>query len=123
MAIDLQEQGSVAPVIHIRPTRGWYTLDLRELWEYRELLTFLIWRDIAVRYKQTAIGAGWVILQPVLTMVVFTLVFGNFAQIPSDGLPYPIFTFTALLPWNLFAQAVGRSGTSLVGNANLISKV
>jgi lipopolysaccharide transport system permease protein len=114
---------SGTPVIHIRPSGGWLALEWRELWEYRELLSFLIWRDIAVRYKQTAIGAGWVILQPLLTMVVFTLVFGNFAQIPSDGLPYPIFTFTALLPWNLFAQAVGRSGTSLVGNANLISKV
>jgi len=98
-------------------------LDLGAIWQYRELLYFLVWRDVKVRYKQTAIGIGWTILQPLMTMVLFTIVFGNFAQIPSDGMPYPVFAYAALLPWTCFAAAVGRSGTSLVGNANLISKV
>jgi lipopolysaccharide transport system permease protein len=111
------------PAIRIEPSKGWASLKLRELWEYRELLYFLIWRDVKVRYKQTALGAAWAVLQPLLTMVIFTVIFGNFAQIPSDGLPYPIFAFTALLPWTYFAQAIGRSGVSLVGSANLISKV
>lgn len=93
------------------------------MWEYRELLYFLTWRDIKVRYKQTALGAAWAVLQPLLTMVVFTFVFGKFAGVPSDGLPYPIFAFTALLPWQYFASAVGRSGVSLVSSSNLISKV
>jgi len=109
--------------IIIRPGGGLFHLELKAIWDYRELLYFLIWRDVKVRYKQTAIGAGWAIFQPLMTMIIFTVVFGNFAQIPSDGLPYPIFTFTALLPWNYFAQAIGRSGVSLVGSANLISKV
>ncbi len=111
------------PHIVIEPSRGWAALKLRELWGYRELLYFLIWRDVKVRYKQTALGAAWAILQPLLTMVIFTVIFGNFASMPSDGLPYPIFAFTALLPWTYFAQAIGRSGVSLVGSANLISKV
>lgn len=112
MNLPVQVQGSVAPVVHIEPTHGWHALDLREVWEYRELLSFLIWRDIAVRYKQTAVGAGWVILQPLLTMAVFTLVFGNFAQIPSDGLPYPVFSFAArfiprMAPFrNIFSRPV-----------------
>jgi len=110
-------------VVEIQPTRGLFCLDLNGIWHYRELLYFLIWRDIKVRYKQTVIGAGWAIFQPLMTMVIFTIVFGNFAKIPSDGLPYPIFAYTALLPWNYFAQAISRSGVSLVGNANLISKV
>ncbi len=111
------------PVIVIRPSRGVFSLQLRELWEYRELLYFLIWRDIKVRYKQTALGAAWAILQPVMTMVVFTVFFGNFAKIPSDGVPYPIFAYTALLPWNLFANALSHATLSVVGSAQLISKV
>jgi lipopolysaccharide transport system permease protein len=111
------------PTVIIQPVKGLFDLDLNVLWHYRELLYFLIWRDIKVRYKQTVIGAGWAVLQPLMTMAIFTIVFGNFAKIPSDGLPYPIFAYTALLPWHYFAQAVSRSGTSLVGNANLISKV
>lgn len=113
----------VKPTVRIEPAQGWLALELREVWAYRELLTFLVWRDVAVRYKQTALGAAWAILQPLLTMVIFTIVFGNFANMPSDNLPYPIFAYTALLPWNYFAQAINRSGGSLVGNANLISKV
>jgi lipopolysaccharide transport system permease protein len=93
------------------------------VWYYRELLYFLIWRDVKVRYKQTVIGAGWAILQPLMTMVVLTVIFGKFAKIPSDGLPYSLFAFAGLLPWNYFSQAVSRSGASLVGNARLISKV
>jgi len=100
-----------------------FSLQLRELWEYRELLYFLIWRDIKVRYKQTALGASWAILQPVMTMVIFTVVFGNFAKIPSDGVPYPIFSYAALLPWNLFASALSHATTSVVGSGHLISKV
>jgi homopolymeric O-antigen transport system permease protein len=96
---------------------------LRELWSYRELLYFLIWRDVKVRYKQTVLGVAWAVLQPLMTMVVFTLVFKKIASIPSDGLPYPIFAYTALLPWNLFAGALNRSSTSVVGQSNLISKV
>jgi lipopolysaccharide transport system permease protein len=109
--------------IIIRPGGGLFHLELKAIWDYRELLYFLIWRDVKVRYKQTAIGAGWAIFQPLMTMTIFTVVFGNFARIPSDGLPYPIFAYAALLPWTYFAQAIGRSGVSLVGSANLISKV
>jgi lipopolysaccharide transport system permease protein len=96
---------------------------LRELWEYRELLYFLVWRDVQVRYKQTVLGVGWAVLQPFLTMVVFSAIFGVVAKIPSDGLPYPIFAFAALLPWNYFAGAFSKAGTSLVNSAHLISKV
>jgi len=96
---------------------------LGELWTYRELLYFLVWRDIKVRYKQTALGAAWVIIQPVLTMVVFTLFFGNLAKVPSDGLPYPIFVYTGLVPWTLFAYSLTESSGSLVSNQNLITKV
>jgi lipopolysaccharide transport system permease protein len=98
-------------------------LGFRELWEYRELLYFLVWRDVKVRYKQTAIGASWAVLQPLLTMVIFTLVFGRFANMPSNGLPYPIFTYVALLPWTYFARSLSQSITSVVGNAHLITKV
>ena len=107
----------------IQPQKGWLKFDLASLYRYRELLYFLVWRDVKVRYKQAAIGITWVVLQPLLTMIVFTVIFGLFAKIPSDGLPYPLFTFTALLPWNYFSQAISRSGTSLVSNSNLISKV
>lgn len=109
--------------IKIRPERGLLQLDLKGVWEYRELLFFLIWRDVKVRYKQTAVGAGWSVLQPLMTMVIFTLVFGVFAKFPSDGVPYQVFAYTALLPWNYFARALDRSGTSLVAGSNLIRKV
>jgi lipopolysaccharide transport system permease protein len=112
-----------AASVVLRPRQGLFSLDLEAVWRYRELLYFLVWRDVKVRYKQAAIGVGWAILQPLLTMVLFTVVFGNFARIPSDGLPYPVFAYTALLPWTYFAQALSRSGISLVGNANLITKV
>jgi len=112
-----------APVIVIEPSSGWVSLRLRELWEYRELLYFFAWRDIKVRYKQTAIGASWAIIQPFFTMVIFTLVFGRLARMPSDGIPYPIFSYTALLPWSYFSQSLSQSSASLVGSANLIRKV
>jgi lipopolysaccharide transport system permease protein len=117
-----QSQADI-PVIRIELSRGWVSLKLWELWEYRELLYFLVWRDIKVRYKQTVIGAAWAVLQPLTTMVIFTVIFGNFAKIPSDGLPFSIFVYTALLPWNLFASALQRSSTSVVGASHLISKV
>ena len=109
--------------IVIEPPKGWAPLALGELWKFRELLFFLTWRDIKVRYKQTALGAAWAILQPVLTMIVFSIVFGGLAKLPSEGIPYPIFTFTALLPWQLFAFALTESSNSLVGSQNLVSKV
>jgi len=112
-----------APVVHIEPSKGWVSLRLKELWDYRELLYFLIWRDIKVRYKQTALGATWAIIQPFFTMVVFSLFFGRLAKMPSDGIPYPIFTFAALVPWTFFANGLTESSNSLVGSANLIKKV
>src|SRR5215471_18171415 len=118
----LEDAGKTS-VVEIQPTRGLFCLDLHGIWHYRELLYFLIWRDIKVRYKQTVIGTGWAIFQPLMTMVIFTIVFGNFAKIPSDGLPYSIFAYTALLPWQYFAQAISHSSDSLVGSANLITKV
>ena len=111
------------PFIRIEPSRGWVSLKLNELWEYRELLYFLTWRDIKVRYKQTALGAAWAIIQPFFTMVVFSLFFGKLAKIPSDGLPYPIFAYAALVPWTFFANGLSQSSNSLVGSANLIKKV
>jgi lipopolysaccharide transport system permease protein len=111
------------PIFVIKARKGLFHLDLKAVWEYRELLYFLVWRELKVRYKQTLIGAGWAILQPLLTMVVFTVVFGTFAQIPSDGLPFSIFAYSGLLPWNLFASSLNRGGTSVVGNADLISKI
>ena len=116
-------QRQPSPSIVIEPRRGLLNIDVGTLWQYRELLYFLVWRDVKVRYKQTIIGMAWVVLQPVLTMIVFTLLFGRFAKIPSDGMPYPVFIFAALLPWNLFASSLGRGGDSVVQHANLISKV
>jgi lipopolysaccharide transport system permease protein len=110
------------PVIRIEAKTS-VALDLGELWEYRELLYFLIWRNFKVRYKQTAIGAMWAILQPFLTMVIFTLVFRKFANVPSDGLPYPLFSYAALLPWTYFATGLNQSILSVTGNANLITKI
>ena len=109
--------------ILIQPSKGLFNFDLRELWQYNELLYFLVWKEVKVRYKQTIIGGAWAIIQPLLTMVIFTIIFGRLAKIPSDGMPYPVFTYTALLPWMLFAQALTRSGGSLVSDANLITKV
>jgi len=111
------------PGILIEAPRRWEALDLLELWRYRELLYFLAWRDVMVRYKQTMIGAAWAILQPFLTMVVFSILFGGLLSVPSEGVPYPVFSYAALLPWNFFAGALTRSGNSLVSDANLISKV
>ena len=111
------------PTFVIQPPRGLGSLDVAAVWEYRELLYFLVWRDVKVRYKQTFIGASWAIFQPAMTMAIFTVVFGNFAKIPSDGLPYAVFAYTALLPWTYFSTALSRSGTGLVSNANLITKV
>jgi lipopolysaccharide transport system permease protein len=111
------------PVIRIAPSRGWVALNLRDVWAYRELLYFLVWRDIKVRYKQTAFGATWAVLQPLLTMLVFSIFFGRLAKVPSDGIPYPLFSYVALVPWTFFANALAQSSNSLVGSANLISKV
>ena len=114
---------NVVPVTVIHPSRGWISLNLRDLWEYRELLYFLTWRDIKVRYKQTVLGAAWAIIQPFFTMVVFSLFFGKLAKMPSDNIPYPIFSYTALVPWTFFANGLSQSSSSLVASANLIQKV
>jgi len=114
---------SAVPTLRIAPSKGWVPLKLRDLWEYRELLYFLVWRDIKVRYKQTALGATWAIIQPFFTMVVFSLFFGRLAGVPSDGIPYPIFSFTALVPWAFFANGLSQSSNSLVGSGTLITKV
>jgi lipopolysaccharide transport system permease protein len=110
-------------MIRIEPTAGWLGLGLHELWQYRELLYFLGWRDVKVRYKQTVLGAAWAIIQPFLTMVVFSLFFGKLAKVPSDGIPYPIFAFAALVPWTFFSTVLNQSSNSLVTSANLIKKV
>ena len=109
--------------ILIKPTKGWASLRLKDLWEYHELLYFLVWRDIKVRYKQTVLGAAWAIIQPFFTMVVFSLFFGKLAKIPSEGVPYPLFCFAALVPWTLFSNGLSQSSNSLVGSAHLITKV
>ena len=113
----------VVPVVRIEPSRGWVALGLRELWEYRELLYFLTWRDIKVRYKQTVLGAAWAIIQPFFTMVVFSLFFGKLARMPSDSIPYPLFSFAALVPWTFFAYGLSQSSISVVSSANLIKKL
>lgn len=111
------------PRILLRPTKGWRLINLRELREYRELLYFLAWRDIKVRYKQTVLGAAWAIIQPFFTMVVFSLFFGRLAKVPSDGIPYPIFSYSALVPWIFFANGLTQSSASLVGSSGLIKKI
>jgi lipopolysaccharide transport system permease protein len=111
------------PTTIIEPSRGWSALHLRALWDYRELLYFLVWRDLKVRYKQTVLGVAWIVLQPVVSMVVFSLLFGGLLKVPSGGVPYPIFAYAALLPWNYFASSLGRSSTSLVSSAHIITKV
>ena len=123
--VETREQTADAqlPVTIIRPSKGWISLKLGELWAYRELLYFLTWRDVKVRYKQTILGAAWAIIQPFFTMIVFSLFFGRLAKIPSDGIPYPVFSYAALVPWTFFANGLGASSNSLVGSANLIKKV
>jgi lipopolysaccharide transport system permease protein len=111
------------PTLRIKPSSGWVSLRLRELWQYRELLYFLIWRDVKVRYKQTALGAAWAIIQPFMTMVLFSLFFGKLGKMSSDGIPYPIFSFAALVPWTFFANGLNQASNSLVGSSNLIKKV
>jgi lipopolysaccharide transport system permease protein len=124
-----QDERSDAPtreranVIVIEPSRGWVSLKLAEMWDYRELLYFLTWRDIKVRYKQTALGAAWAIIQPFFTMLVFSLFFGRLAKVPSDGIPYSMFSFAGLVPWTFFANGLSQSSNSLVGSSNLITKV
>jgi lipopolysaccharide transport system permease protein len=117
------EEESRRSAIRIEPTRGWVPLELRELWKYRELLYFLTWRDVKVRYKQTLLGAAWAIIQPVFTMFIFSLFFGYLAKIPSDGVPYPIFSYAALVPWMFFANGLSQSSNCLVGSSTLIRKV
>lgn len=111
------------PPFRIEASKGWVALRLGDLWEYRELLYFLVWRDVKVRYKQTLLGGAWAVIQPLLTMVVFSIFFGRLAKLPSEGLPYPIFAFTALVPWTFFMNGLTNASNSLVGSANLIRKV
>jgi lipopolysaccharide transport system permease protein len=111
------------PVVTIQPSKKWVAINLRDLWAYRDLLYFLTWRDVKVRYKQTALGAAWAIIQPLFTMLIFWLFFGRLAGMPSDGIPYPLFALAGLIPWTFFANAITNSGNSLVGSANLITKV
>jgi lipopolysaccharide transport system permease protein len=115
--------GASPPVTEIRPRTGLFDLQLGEVWRYRELLFFLTFRDIRVRYKQAALGAGWAVIQPLFAVMIFTLIFGMFARIPSDGVPYPLFAFAAMLPWTYFSEAARRSALGLVGDAPLISKI
>lgn len=110
-------------MVILRPSRGWASLNLKDLWVYRELIYFLTWRDVLVRYKQTLLGAAWAVLQPVLTMVVFTFFFGTLAKVSTGNIPYPIFSYTGLLPWGLFSKAISDAGHSLVTNRNMITKV
>ena len=119
----LSQPEKTLPVFRIEPSIGWASLKLGELWAYRELLYFLVWRDIKLRYKQTELGIAWALIQPFLTMVVFSLLFGKFAKMPSEGTPYPIFAFAGLVPWIFFANGLTQSSNSLVGNSNLLTKV
>lgn len=118
----LQESKDLS-VIRIEPSKGWVCLGLRELWTYRELVYFLIWRDVKVRYKQSVLGAAWAIIQPFFTMVVFSIFFGKLAKMPSDGIPYPLFSYAALVPWAFFANGLNSASNSLVSGSNLIKKV
>ncbi len=111
------------PIIRIEPSKGWVSLKFREIWEYRELLYFLIWRDVKIRYKQTVLGIGWAIIQPFLTMVVFSIFFGKLAKVPSDGIPYPIFAYAGLVPWTFFSNGLSKGSNSLVSSSNLIKKI
>ena len=116
--------GSIGPAnVFIGPSRGWLELNLRDVWDYRELIYFFVWRDVKIRYKQTVIGAAWVVLQPLMTMGIFTVVFGRLAKLPSQGLPYPVFYFSALVPWAYFSQALMNCTNVVADNQNLITKV
>ena len=123
VSVEAAPGAAETPVLVIEPSRGWVGLKLKELWAYRELVYFLVWRDVKVRYKQTALGAAWAVIQPLFSMVVFSVFFGKLAKMPSDGIPYPLFSYAGLLPWNYFAQGLSSSSDSLVGSANLIKKV
>jgi lipopolysaccharide transport system permease protein len=116
-------QADLLPHVRIQPAKGFVPIRFRELWEFRELLYFLVWRDIKVRYKQTALGVAWAVIQPVMTMVVFSIFFGKLGKMASDGVPYPIFTFAALVPWALFSNGLTQATNSLVASSNLIKKV
>jgi lipopolysaccharide transport system permease protein len=121
-AVDTYSKTSI-PIIHIEPSRGWISLDLCNLWVYRELLYFLVWRDVKVRYKQTVLGVAWAVIQPLITMMIFTVIFSYLGRFPSDGLPYAVFAYCGLLPWSYFSSAITRSGNSLLGDASLLQKV
>ncbi|MCJ7695509.1 MAG: ABC transporter permease [Anaerolineaceae bacterium] len=118
----MTEQSNV-PIVYLRPSKGWLGLNLKELWRYRELIYFLTWRDIKVRYKQAVLGIAWALLQPILTMVITSVVFGVLLKVPSGDVPYPVFVFSALLPWQLFATSLQKSSQSLIGNSNLLTKI
>lgn len=118
------DPASIAPeIVRIRPSAGWRSINLAELWRYRELLWFMAWRDVKLRYKQTALGVAWAVIQPLFTVIVFSIFFGALAKVPSDGLPYPLFALTALLPWQLFSYALTQSSNSLVAEQRVITKV
>jgi len=122
-SVEAERPAGGAPKVVIQPSHGFVSLNLRDLWRYRDLLYILAWRDVKVRYKQTVLGAGWAIIQPVFNMIIFTIIFGHLAHLPSDGVPYALFTLAALLPWTYFSYVLQNSGESLVGNANMITKV
>jgi lipopolysaccharide transport system permease protein len=123
LAFEIASRIPDRPLLVLRPVKGWSPLHLHDVWAHRELLYFLAWRDIKLRYKQTMLGALWALIQPLLPMIIFTLVFGKLAKLPSDGIPYAVFVYAGLLPWTYFANAVGNSTTSVVGSSNLVSKV
>jgi lipopolysaccharide transport system permease protein len=122
-SIELTKTQSAPETLVLKPTKGWVSLQLGDLWRYRELIFFLTWRDVLVRYKQTLLGAAWAIIQPIMQMLVFNFLFGSVAEIPTGDIPRPVFTFAALLPWNLFAKALGDASRSLVSSASMITKV
>ena len=123
LAVSPREPAPALVVTRILPARGWQLINIRELWQFRELIYFLTWRDVKVRYKQTLLGAAWAILQPLLMMVIFTIFFGRMAGVPSGGLPYPLFVYAGLLPWTFFATAIASAGNSVVGSERLITKI
>jgi lipopolysaccharide transport system permease protein len=123
LAIPVTLGGKAGPVLRIEPSRGWVSLKLPELWDYRELFYFLAWRDVKVRYMQTVLGVAWAVIQPLFSMLIFSLFFGKLAKIPSDGVPYPVFCFAALVPWMFFTNGLNQSSTSLVRSATLIKKI
>jgi lipopolysaccharide transport system permease protein len=123
LADNLERVEETIPHLVLEPTRSWVALNLRDIWAYRELLYFLTWRDVRVRYKQTLLGAGWAVMQPLFTMIVFTIIFGRFAKLPSDGIPYPLFAYSVLMPWTFFSNALSTSSNSLVVSSGLITKV